>query len=103
MKFTKKFFKHGGSQAVVIPSEMTKHFPTKNVAVKFIYNKQDEPMIIITPAEDPELMEDDPLFAKFLQAIYNDAMKHPEKLKDLSDIFDEEADKLLEGVDIHED
>ena len=54
-------------------------------------------------SKEPNALENDPLFAVFLRALYNDAQNHPEELKDLSDIFDAEADKLLEGVDIHND
>ncbi len=56
-----------------------------------------------TYSEEPDALEKDPLFVVFLNAVYNHAQNHPEELKDLSDIFDAEADKLLEGVDIHKD
>ncbi len=48
-------------------------------------------------------IENEPLFTVFMEALYINTINHPENLKDLSDIFDERADKLLEGVNLDED
>ena len=38
----------------------------------------------------------------FIKAIAVDAMKHPEKLRDLKEIWDSEWDELLRGVSANE-
>lgn len=40
----------------------------------------------------------DPLFVQFIQSLFLDATKHPEKLKNLEEVWDKEWEDLLEGV-----
>ena len=48
-------------------------------------------------------MESEPHFAAFIKAIAIDAMKHPEKLHDLNEVWGPEWDELLEGVSADND
>jgi hypothetical protein len=43
-------------------------------------------------------METDPRFNLFLEALFQDAMNHPNQLKNLEDVWDEEWEELLRGV-----
>ncbi len=103
MKFKKKLFKHGGSQAVVIPSELVKYFPTHNVVIRFQMSEDNNPVITIHPSTEPDTIEKDPLFAVFMEALYKHAMENPDMLSDGSEIYNDEVKKLLEGVDDDEE
>lgn len=41
----------------------------------------------------------DPLFARFIHAIFKNAMENPEQLKDVLQVWDEEWADLLEGIE----
>lgn len=58
--------------------------------------KHDERLRLI-PAED------DPIFALFIEALYLDSMENPHRLTDISTIFDDEINKILEGIDVPDD
>ena len=55
--------------------------------------------ITIHPSEGPE----DRLFASFIEAVYQHALENPTQLSDGSEIYSEEVEKLLEGVDGNEE
>lgn len=38
------------------------------------------------------------MFAEFINGVAADAMKHPEKLRDVKEVWDEEWDELLKDV-----
>ena len=87
----KKIFRHGGSKAIDLPKDAK--FETGDVLVEvresgvFIYS-------------DPlTTMESDPRFHAFVEAIFQDAMAHPDQLKHLEDVWDKEWDDLLGDVD----
>ena len=42
-------------------------------------------------------------FSTFIQALMVDAMKHPEKLRQAKEVWDEEWDELLKGVKVSEE
>ena len=93
MKLTKKIFSHGGSKAIDLPKEFIRNLSGAEVCIEVFQNQ-----VVIQGKHELDTMESDPLFATFIQAVFNDAMKHPEKLHDLNDVWDNEWDDLLEGV-----
>ena len=97
MKIMKKLFAHGGSKALNLPKEFT-----RNLAGSEVYIEVFQDQIVIQGAPALDTIESDPLFATFIQAISNDALKHPEKLKDLNEAS-QELDDLLEGVPLDDE
>lgn len=89
----KKLFKHGGSYAIDIPKEFVKETGVREVIVE--YNSK---RVNILPKTELDTLESDPLFTEFINALANDAMKHPEKLHDVKEVWDKEWDKLLEDI-----
>ncbi len=51
------------------------------------------------PNNKLDTIENDPRFALFLQAVYEDAKEHPERLVDLNEIWTSEALQLIENVE----
>lgn len=47
-----------------------------------------------------DVMEEDPLFQQFVEAIAIDAIKNPDKLHDAQDVWDHEWIDLLKRVDV---
>ena len=93
----KRLFKHGGSWAIDLPMEFAKEFKDMSVVI------EETPQgILIKPKTELDAMEADPLFQQFVEAIAMDAMKHPEKLRDALDVWDDEWADLLKGVDVDE-
>ncbi|WP_446008448.1 hypothetical protein [Candidatus Electrothrix sp.] len=91
----KKIFKHGGSWAVDLPMQFAKQLDNQSVVI------ENSPKgLLIRPKNALDTMEQDPLFRQFVRALGIHAMKHPEKLHDVEEVWDEEWDDLLEGVDI---
>lgn len=103
MKFIKKLFKHGGSLALVIPSEFTQLLDTDEVVLELSLDNENNPKLTVEPTNELDTIEEDPLFAVFIQALYKDAMENPDRLKDGSEIFNDRVKKLIEGVEIDED
>jgi len=94
----KRLFKHGGSWAIDLPMPFAKKFKDMSVVI------EETPQgILIKPKTELDAMEADPLFQQFVEAIAMDAMKHPEKLHDARDVWDDEWADLLKGVDIDEE
>ena len=89
----KKLFKHGGSQAINLPREFAKNLTDNEVFVEIGPNE-----IVIRNKSKLDTMESEPYFATFIKAIAIDAMKHPEKLHDLNEVWGPKWDELLEGV-----
>lgn len=90
---TKKLFKHGGSQAINLPKEFAQNLTDNEVIIEVSPNE-----IIIRNKSKLDTMESEPHFTTFIKAIAVDAMKHPEKLRDLKEVWDSEWDELLKGV-----
>lgn len=57
----------------------------------------------IRPKIELDAIETDPLFAGFINTLAVDAIKHPEKLRGVKEIWDKEWDELLEGVKVNEE
>lgn len=94
MDMRKRLHKHGGSKALDLPMHFVKKLPSDYVNIK----EQNE-CLLVCPADKLTSMEEDPLFADFINALLADAMKNPSQLTDLREVWDAEWDDLLEGVD----
>ena len=95
----RKTFQHGGSRAINLPASFIANLPSDCVKIK-----EKNGRLIIEPTDNQlNNMELDPLFAKFIEALFADAISNPEKLKDLKDVWDDEWNDLLEGVSDDED
>lgn len=91
--YRKKLFPHGGSTAVDLPKEFVKKTGGQEVTIE---DREDGIFIYV---DDLTNMESDPHFHLFIEALIQDAMKHPDQLKNLEEVWDEEWDELLSGVD----
>lgn len=89
----KRLHQHGGSKAIDLPVSFIKKLSSDIVMIE-----ERDNCLIIWPQEGLNAMEVDPIFKQFIQSILLDAMQHPEKLKDLEEVWDKEWDDLLEGV-----
>lgn len=90
----KRLFRHGGSWAIDLPMEFAREFEDMSVVI------EETPQgLLIKAKTELDTMEADPLFQRFVEAIAMDAMKHPEKLHDAQDVWDDEWADLLKGVD----
>ncbi len=94
----KRIHQHGGSKALDLPASFIKRLSSD---VVFIEEKEN--CLIIRPQDNLTAMETDPLFSKFIQSLCIDALKHPEKLKDIETVWDEEWEDLLDGVSDEEE
>ena len=94
----KRLFKHGGSWAVDLPMQFAKEVKDMSVVIDVSPHE-----IRITPKTELDTMESDPLFQQFVEAIAIDAMTHPDKLHGVEDVWDDEWDGILKGVEIDEE
>lgn len=92
--YDRKMFDHGGSKAVNLPKDLV-----RLVGGESIHFEIREDGAFIPFENSMDMMESDPLFESFIQAIYKNALENPDQLKDLSEVWDQEWDELLEGVD----
>jgi hypothetical protein len=92
-RILKKLFKHGGSYAVDLPIDFVKHAGSKEVILEITSKK-----VSIRLKTELDTIESEPLFVEFINAVAVDAMKHPEKLRDTKEVWDNEWDELLKGV-----
>lgn len=97
-KTIKKIFKHGGSYAVDLPISFIKHMECKEVILEYNLKK-----ISISPKTELDNIESEPMFAEFINGVAADAMKHPEKLRDVKEVWDEEWDELLKDVAVDDE
>ena len=88
----RKLFQHGGSQAINLPKEFAKNLTENEVIIEVSANE-----IVIRNKSKLDTMESDPHFATFIKAIALDAMKHPEKLRDLEEVW-QDLDSLIKDV-----
>jgi virulence-associated protein VagC len=91
----KKIFSHGGSKSVDLPMSFIYSLSSNYVNIE----EQSDGTLLIRPVDELTSLESDPLFTQFLEALYLDTLKHPEKLKNIKEVWDEEWEQLLEGVD----
>jgi len=89
----RKLFKHGGSYALDIPMAFVKHAGTTAVIIETTPDG-----LTIHPKTALDTIEAEPQFADFIAALAIDAMKHPEKLHDVKEVWNSEWDELLKGV-----
>lgn len=94
----RKLFKHGGSYAVDIPMEFVRSVGTTEVILESTPKE-----LSIRPKTELDNIEADPLFARFINGLAVDAMKHPEKLHEAKRVWDKEWDELLKGVTVDEE
>jgi hypothetical protein len=92
--YRKKLFKHGGSKAVDLPME---DFVKKHRSNEVTIEVREDGLFIYL--DDLKNMETDPRFHLFIEALLQAAMEHPDQLKNLEEVWDEEWDELLSGVD----
>ena len=88
----RKLFQHGGSQAINLPKEFVQNLSDNEVLIEISPNE-----VVIRNKSKLDTMESDPHFATFIKAIALDAMKHPEKLHDLEEVW-QDLDSLLKDV-----
>ncbi|MBU1122243.1 MAG: hypothetical protein ABIH71_01150 [Candidatus Omnitrophota bacterium] len=89
----RKLFKHGGSYAVDIPMAFVKCAGGKEVVLESTPRR-----ISIRPKIKLDTLEEEPLFGEFLHALTIDALKHPERLYGVKEVWDKDWDKLLKNV-----
>ncbi len=89
----RKLFRHGGSYAIDLPMEFVRNTGTTEVVLESAPRK-----LSIRPKTELDTIESDSLFAEFINALAVDAMKHPEKLHAVEEVWDKEWDALLKGV-----
>jgi hypothetical protein len=94
----RKLFKHGGSYALDIPMDFVKAAGTTEVILESAPKR-----LSIRPKTELDTIESEPLFAEFISALAVDAMKHPEKLHAVKEVWDKEWDELLKGVTADEE
>lgn len=95
-KTLKKIFKHGGSYAVDLPINFIKHMECKEVILEYSPKK-----VSISPKTELDNIESEPMFSSFINALAADAMKCPEKLRDVKEVWDKEWDELLKDVSVN--
>lgn len=94
----KKLFQHGGSRAIDLPIEFVHRLSRNTVSIEL---REDG---LFIPIEDlMDSVEQDPLFSQFIEALCQNALKNPDQLHDLQDVWDKDWDDLLEGVDESEE
>jgi virulence-associated protein VagC len=91
----KKLFRHGGSKSVDLPMSFIYNLPSDYVNIE----ERKDGSLLIKPVDELTALESDPLFTQFLEALHQDMLRHPEKLKNVTEVWDSEWDHLLEGVD----
>ena len=97
MEIVRKVFKHGGSAAVNLPKEFSRH-----LSGKYIYLEVYSDKVIVRNPDFLENMESDPLFNSFIEGIMQDALEHPTKLHDLNKAWGN-IDELLKDVPLDAD
>jgi len=95
--YTRKLFVHGSSRAINLPKEFVELLPSDKVNLKI-----ENGSMIIDPVEEMDNIESEPEFESFIQSIAKDALSHPEKLEDLTDINDKLWD-LVKDVPLDEE
>lgn len=93
----KKVFKHGGSLAIDLPKDFVKN------AGQTVIIQYDENTVIIQNKTSLDNIESEPEFNVFVKALVEDALKHPERLKDINQVWDKEWDELLKDVRVDND
>jgi len=93
----KKIFKSGGSKAIHLPKEFAPKIGEEVIVVC------DGKRVFLKVEKNLDTIESEKEFSTFVKALVEDSLKNPEKLDDLSKVWDTEWDDLLDGVDGGED
>ncbi len=99
MEASKKKLKMFKGTSFVLPAGQAKRFDPSRYTFQWRIDTNNRPQVIITPISDFFPSEDDPEFMHVIQAFYEDAMAHPEKLLSSEEVW-EGVEELLDGVDI---
>ena len=70
MKINKKLFKLGESLAFVIPAEFIQYLDSDEIAIEIVLDRNQKPSLIITPNNELDAVENDPIFGLFLEALH---------------------------------
>ena len=92
---TVKLNRVGGSRAAVLPAAWLERAGIQDEAV---LTQTEAGILVAAPTAGTQSIEDDPSFASFLGFLAQDAMRHPDQLGDIGDLFAGD-DELLEGVE----
>lgn len=89
----KRLHKHGGSKAVDLPASFIKKLSSDVVNIEIKGES-----LIIRGETELDRLESDANFKFFIDCLMQDALKNPQRLKDIREIWDEEWEDLLKGV-----
>lgn len=92
---TIKLNRAGGSRAAVLPAVWLERAGIQDEAV---LTETEAGILVAAPAAGTQSIEDDPAFASFLGFLAQDALRHPERLGDIGELFAGD-DELLEDVE----
>ena len=90
-----RFHKAGGSKSIVIPKDFLAAFPFDEKEAELVLAPEG---ILLRPTES-EAMLNEPSFVRFLAFLEQAAVRHPERLGNILDLTDEDAE-LVEGVEL---
>jgi len=93
LRKTVRFHKAGGSKSIVVPKDFLAAYPFDEKEAELVLVKEG---ILLTP-KATEATLDEPEFLRFLSFLEQAAQRHPERLGNILDLTDEDAD-LVEGV-----
>lgn len=96
---TVKLNRAGGSRTAVLPAAWLERAGIRDEAV---LTETDAGILVAAPTAGTQSIEDDPAFPAFLSFLAQDALRHPERLGDIGELFAGD-DKLLEGVEPDEE
>ncbi len=99
----KRLFPHGGSYAVDLPVEFVRQIDDKQVQIEVIAGGDGGTEVRIFNNSELDTIEHEPEFALFVKALVQDALTHPESLRDVNETWGEKWDSLLEGVEIDDE
>ena len=90
-----RFHKAGGSKSIVIPKDFLAAFPFDEQEAELVLAPEG---VLLRPTATVTTL-DDPTFVRFLEFLEQAAVRHPERLGNILDLTDEDAD-LVEGVEL---
>lgn len=92
---TVKLNRAGGSRSAILPAAWLERVGIHDEAVLV---QTAEGILVAPPSAGTASIESDPEFRSFLDFLTKDAIRHPERLGDIGELFARD-DELLEGVD----
>jgi hypothetical protein len=76
MKIYKNYVSAG--HAVEIPAEFARILGSDEITLEIVLDQNHNPSLIITPGNVTDTIENDPMFALFIEALYRDTMDNPQ-------------------------